>query len=155
MKKVISLSLVLLLCLTLVTGCGKSNKKEDNKDNKENNIKDEINEDGTLKEDKNENKGVLKEQVVEGITLSDVELKSTAYSSTMSIKATNNTDSAITFQYFKVYFKDKDGKNILGENGFAVASLFGTINSKESKTLNLNADRDLSNVYSISYEMVK
>ena len=69
MKKVISLSLVLLLCLTLVTGCGKSNKKEDNK---ENNIKDEINEDGTLKEDKNENKGVLKEQVVEGITLSDV-----------------------------------------------------------------------------------
>ena len=152
MKKIISLSLILLLCLTLVTGCGKSNKKEDNK---ENNIKDEINEDGTLKEDKNENKGVLKEQVVEGITLSDVELKSTAYSSTMSIKATNNTDSAITFKYFKVYFKDKDGKNILGENVFAVASLFGTINSKESKTLNLNADRDLSNIYSISYEMVK
>ena len=153
MKKIISLSFMLLLCLTLVTGCGKSNKKETTTDEK--NIKEETNDDGTLKEDKNENKGVLKEQVVEGITLNSVELKSTAYSSTMSIKATNNTDSVITFQYLKVYFKDKDGKTILGENEFAVASLFGTINSKESKTLNLNADRDLSNVYSISYEMVK
>lgn len=153
MKKIISLSLMLLLCLTLVTGCGKSNEKEDVIDNK--NIKDEINDDGTLKEDKNENKDVLKEQVIEGITLSNIELKSTAYSSTMSIKATNNTDSDITFQYLKVYFKDKDGKNILGEDVFAVAPLFGTINSKESKILNLNADRDLSNVYSISYEMIK
>ena len=152
MKKIISLSLMLLLCLTLVTGCGKSNKKEDNKDN---NIKDEINDDGTLKENKNENKGVLEEQVVDGVTISDIELKSTAYSSTMSIKATNNTDSAITFEYFKVYFKDKDGKNILGENGFAIAPLFGTINPRESKTLNLSADIDLSNVYSISYEMIK
>ena len=153
MKKIISLSFMLLLCLTLVTGCGKSNKEETTTDEK--NIKEEINDDGTLKEDKNENKGVLKEQVVEGITLNNVELKSTAYSSTMSVTAINNTNNDITFNYFKVYFKDKDGKNILGENVFAVASLFGTINSKESKTLNLNADRDLSNVYSISYEMVK
>ena len=153
MKKVISLSLMLLVCLTLVTGCGKSNKKETTTDDK--NIKDEINDDGTLKEDKNENKGVLKEQTVEGITLNSVELKSTAYSSTMSVTATNNTNNDITFNYFKVYFKDKDGKNILGEGSFAVATLFGTLKSKESKVLNLSVDSNLSNVYSISYEMVK
>lgn len=153
MKKLISLSLMLLLCLTLVTGCGKSAKKEESEIDK--NIKEEINDDGTLKEDKNENKGVLKEQTVEGITLNSVELKSTAYSSTMSVTATNNTNNDITFNYFKVYFKDKDGKNILGENNFAVATLFGTLKSKESKVLNLSVDSNLSNVYSISYEMVK
>lgn len=153
MKKIISLSFMLLLCLTLVTGCGKSNKEETTTDEK--NIKEEINDDGTLKEDKNENKGVLKEQVVEGITLNSVELKSTAYSSTMSVTATNNTNNDITFNYFKVYFEDKDGKNILGEGSFAVATLFGTLKSKESKILSLNVDTNLSDVYSISYEMVK
>ena len=153
MKKIISLSFMLLLCLTLVTGCGKSNKKETTTDEK--NIKEEINDDGTLKEDKNENKGVLKEQVVEGITLNSVELKSTTYSSTMSVTATNNTNNDITSNYFKVYFKDKDGKNILGEGSFAVATLFGTLKSKESKILSLNVDTNLSDVYSISYEMVK
>lgn len=152
MKKVISLSLVLLLCLTLVTGCGKSNKKEDNK---ENNIKDEINEDGTLKEDKNENKGVLKEQVVDGITISDVELKTTAYSTVLSITATNNTNNDITFEYFEVYFKDKDGKNVLGDNSFALITVFDTIKSKESKPLSLTVDRNLSDVYSITYKMIK
>ena len=153
MKKIISLSFMLLLCLTLVTGCGKRNKEETTTDEK--NIKEEINDDGTLKEDKNENKGVLKEQVVEGITLNSVELKSTAYSSTMSVTAINNTNNDITFNYFKVYFKDKDGKNILGEHNFAIATLFGTLKSKESKILSLNVDTNLSDVYSISYEMVK
>ena len=93
MKKIINLSLMLLLCVTLVTGCGK--KKEENKntvnDNQETNIEDEINEDGTLKEEVNNNSGVVKEQTVEGITLKNTELTSTAYTSTLKIEALNNT----------------------------------------------------------------
>ena len=157
MKKIINLSLMLLLCVTLVTGCGK--KKEENNntvnDNQETNIKDEINEDGTLKEEVNNNSGVVKEQTVEGITLKNTELTSTAYTSTLKIEALNNTNEDITLDYFKVYLKDKDGNNILGDDAFAVAAVYGTIKSKESKVLYANIDRNLSEVYSISYEMVK
>ena len=157
MKKIINLSLMLLLCVTLVTGCGKKKDETNNtgNDNQENNIKDEINEDGTLKEEVNNNSGVVKEQIVEGITLKNVELTSTAYTSTLKIEALNNTNEDITLNYFKVYLKDKDGNNILGNDSFAVAAVYGTIKSKESKVLYANIDRNLSEVYSISYEMVK
>lgn len=156
MKKIINLSLIMLLCFVVVTGCGK--KKENNdtiKDNQDTNVKDNVTEDGTLKEDKNENDGVIKEQVVEGITLKNIELKYSAYSSTITINAINNTNEDITFEYFEIYFKDKDGNNLLGEGSFAVAPVFGTIESKNSKLLSVNVDRDLSMVYSIDYKMVK
>ena len=149
MKKIINISLMLLVCLTLVTGCGKNDSKD------KADIKDEINADGTLKEDKNENKGVTKEQVIDGITINNVELKSTTYSSTISIKATNNTNDDITLKSFKLYLKDKDGNNILGDNEFATLSVYDTIKSKESKILSTTVDRDLSSIYSISYELVK
>ena len=149
MKKIINISLMLLVCLTLVTGCGKNDSKD------KADIKDEINADGTLKEDKNENKGVTKEQVIDGITINNVELKSTTYSSTISIKATNNTNDDITLKSFKLYLKDKDGNNILGDNEFATLSVYDTIKSKESKILSTTVDRNLSSIYSISYELVK
>ena len=149
MKKIINISLMLLVCLTLVTGCGKNDSKD------KADIKDEINADGTLKEDKNENKGVTKEQVIDGITINNVELKSTTYSSTISIKATNNTNDDITLKSFKLYLKDKDDNNILGDNEFATLSVYDTIKSKESKILSTTVDRDLSSIYSISYELVK
>lgn len=156
MKKIISLSLMLIFCFGIVTGCGKK-KENDNpvQDNSESNVKEEVNEDGTLKEDINSNKGVIEEKVVEGITIHNAELKTTTYSSTLTISATNNTDSDITLEYFKVYLKDKDGNNILGEGSFAVASVFGTIESGQEEILNIDFDRDLSNVYDIDYEMVK
>lgn len=149
MKKIISLSLMLLLCLTLVTGCGKDNKKDIEK--RKNNIKSEVNDNGTLKE----NKEILKEQIIDGITISNVELKTTTYSTVLSIKATNNTNSDIAFQYFEVYFKDKDGRNMLGDNSFALITVFDTIKPKESRVFNLNVDKNLSNVYNIIYKMIK
>lgn len=157
MKKIINLSLMSLLCVLLITGCGKKKEESNNpvNDNKEPNIKDEINEDGTLKKEVNNNSGVVKEQVVEGITLKNIELTSTAYTSTLKIEALNNTNEDITLKYFKVYLKDKDGKNILGNDEYAVASVYGTIKSKETKVLYANIDRNLSEVYSIDYEMVK
>lgn len=156
MKKIISLSLMFILCFGIITGCGK--KKENDKpeqNNPELHEKEEVNEDGTLKEDINSNKGVIEDKNVDGITIHNVELKSTTYSSTLTISAKNNTDSDITLEYFKVYLKDKDGNNILGEGSFAVATVFGTIESSQEKILNVDFDRDLSNVYDIEYEMVK
>ena len=61
----------------------------------------------------------------------------------------------IFVNYFKVYLKDKDGNNILGNDAFAVAPAYGPIKSKKSQVLYANIDRNLSEVYSISYEMVK
>ena len=143
MKKIVNIGLVLLLCLFFITGCKKEDKKND------------VNDNGTLKEEKNNNKGVLKEQVIDGITISGVKLNSTTYSATMSINATNDTENDITLEYFKVYFKDEDGNNILGGDSFALIPVFDTIKSKETKVLSTNIDRNLSSVYSVSYEIVK
>lgn len=146
-----------MLCLTLLVGCETKNeeklKEETNKENNETNIKEEINDNGTLKEEINNN--VIKEQVIDGITFSDVEIVTTTYSSTISIKMTNNTNNDITLEYVKIYFKDKEGNNILGEGIFAVGSFFGTIETNQTEVLNINVDANLSEVYNIDYEIVK
>lgn len=155
MKKVMSIILIIMISFMLMTGCGKINKKDENSIPEDNKIKEEINDDGTLKEEKNENSEVVKEQIVNGITLSNTNLTSTAYSSKITIEATNNTDEDIIIDYFKVILKDKDGNNVLGDGGFAVAPVSGKIKSKTTKTLYVDFDSDLSNVMSITYEVIK
>ena len=150
MKKIINILLLLLICFVLIIGCGKKKESSPNV-----NIKNEINPDGTLKEEINNNSGVVKEQIVEGITLKNIELKTTAYTSNLKIDALNNTNEDIKLEYFKVYLKDKNGNNILENNGFAIASVYGIIKSKETKVLYVSFDKNLSEVQSIIYEMVK
>lgn len=161
MKNIAKAILISLMGLALVTGCGCSNTKKDNKPNtgvdakEQEKLKSEINADGTLKEEVNDNKGVVKEQTVEGITLTKTNFVSTAYTTTITVVAKNNTSNDITLEYFEVYLYDKNGKNVLGDGEFAVASVFGTIKANEEKTLTMNIDRNLNEVESIEYKMVK
>ena len=155
MKK-LGITLVAMVAVFSLSGCG-CQKKPTETTKPEENV---TNPDGTLKENVNTNEGVVKEQVVGNITLKDVNVVSTAYSATIRITATNNTDSDVSLSYFKIILKDKDGKNILGTNAngedeFAVAPVYGTIKAKESKTLNASIDRNLDNVASFEYELVK
>lgn len=150
MKKALFIILSFVSIMS-ISGCG-CNKKQENPTNNQDSIK---NEDGTLKETVNTNTGVTKIQEVDGITLSEPALVSTAYNSVLTIKAENKTKSDISLNYFKVYFKDKDGKYILTDPNYAVAPVYGTIKSNESMTLIANIDSNLNSVYTIEYEMIK
>ena len=156
MKNIAKIALISLVGLTLISGCGCSKKEETDTQKKEQEkLKSEINSDGTLKEEVNKNKGVVKEQTVEGITLTKTNFVTTAYTTTITVVAKNNTNSDITLEYFEVYLKYKNGKNVLGDGEFAPAPVFGTIKANEEKTLTVNIDRNLSEVESIEYKMVK
>lgn len=140
MRRLISLNLMLLFCLTLVTGCGK-NKQKSNSDIKNENT--------------NTHTNVINEQVIDGITFNNVRLENMTNYSMLSINATNNTDNDITFKYIKVYLKDKNGNNVLGEGSYFVATLSDAIKSKETKVLKISVNNNLNNIYSVSYEIVR
>lgn len=155
MKNVLKMSLMSLVSLSLITGCGCTKEGKTPEEKEKDKLQSEINEDGTLKEEINNNKGVVSDQTVEGITLSDVKFVTTAYTTSVTLKAKNNTSSDITVEYFKAFLKDKNGKNVLGDGEFANVPIYDTIKSGETKETTFNIDRSLSEVTSIEYEMVK
>ena len=63
MKKIINITLMLLVCLTLVTGCGKDkSKNEDKKDDNKTTV------------EVNNNEEVTKDQNIEGIMITNTSL---------------------------------------------------------------------------------
>lgn len=140
MKKVISLSLMLLVCLTLVTGCGKNNKKEENKkdDNKQ-----------TV--EVNDNQEVIKDQNIDGIEITNTSLIYEDGISYLTATVTNNTGVDYELNEYKINVKDSDGNIIVTMPGY-VGSI---LKNGESKNINTMISEDLSKAYSIEYEVVK
>ena len=91
MKKVINITLMLLVCLTLVTGCGKDkSKNEDKKDDNKTTV------------EVNNNEEVTKAQNIEGITITNTSL---VYEDGISyLKATAASSVGIAKYEFKIDF---------------------------------------------------
>ena len=140
MKKVINITLMLLVCLTLVTGCGKDkSKNEDKKDDNKTTV------------EVNNNEEVTKAQNIEGITITNTSLVYEDGISYLKATVTNNTGSDYELNEYKINVKDNNGNIIVTMPGY-VGSV---IKNGESKTVNTMISEDLSKAYSIEYEVVK
>ena len=140
MKKVINISLMLLVCLTLVTGCGKDkSKNEDKKDDNKTTV------------EVNNNEEVTKDQNIEGIEITNTSLVYEDGISYLKATVTNNTGSDYELNEYKINVKDSDGNIIVTMPGYVGSVL----KNGESKTINTTIGEDLSKAYSIEYEVVK
>ena len=140
MKKVINITLMLLVCLTLVTGCGKDkSKNEDKKDDNKTTV------------EVNNNEEVTKDQNIEGIMITNTSLVYEDGISYLKATVTNNTGSDYELNEYKINVKDNDGNIIVTMPGYVGSVL----KNGESKTINTMISEDLSKAYSIEYEVVK
>ena len=140
MKKVINITLILLVCITLVTGCGKDKTKNDDKKD-----------DNKTTVEVNNNEEVTKDQNIEGITITNTSLVYEDGISYLKATVTNNTSSDYELNEYKINVKDSDGNIIVTMPGY-VGSV---IKNGESKSINTMISEDLSKAYSIEYEVVK
>ena len=131
---------MLLVCLTLVTGCGKDkSKNEDKKDDNKTTV------------EVNNNEEVTKDQNIEGITITNTSLVYEDGISYLKATVTNNTGSDYELNEYKINVKDSDGNIIVTMPGYVGSVL----KNGESKTINTTIGEDLSKAYSIEYEVVK
>ena len=131
---------MLLVCLTLVTGCGKDkSKNEDKKDDNKTTV------------EVNNNEEVTKAQNIEGITITNTSLVYEDGISYLKATVTNNTGSDYELNEYKINVKDSDGNIIVTMPGY-VGSV---IKNGESKSINTMISEDLSKAYSIEYEVIK
>ena len=131
---------MLLVCLTLVTGCGKDkSKNEDKKDDNKTTV------------EVNNNEEVTKDQNIEGITITNTSLVYEDGISYLKATVTNNTGSDYELNEYKINVKDNNGNIIVTMPGY-VGSV---IKNGESKTINTMISEDLSKAYSIEYEVIK
>lgn len=135
MKRILQISIIIVLSLSLITGCG--TKKE------ENNTKNE--------ENYNTNEGVIKDQKVGELKFTNTSLLTTENNSTLVTMVTNPTDEDIEIRIFKINVKDKNGKTLATLEGY----VGGVIPSKESREITSNVDINLDSATAIEYEMVK
>ena len=140
MKKIINITIMLLVCLTLVTGCGKD--KTTNDDKKEDNMP-------TI--EVNDNQEVIKDQNIDGIEITNTSLVYEDGISYLKATVTNNTGSDYELNEYKINVKESDGNIIVTMPGY-VGSV---IKNGESKSINTMISEDLSKAYSIEYEVVK
>ena len=132
MKKVITLSLSMLLVVGLITGCG-CKKKEENK-------KEEINK-------TNENQTVVEDQVFEGLEFVNVG----ASNKIVKTIVINNTGVVYEGSKFSMKIMDENG-NVLKEVTDKVKGPMETGTTKEIET---KVDIDLSKAAAIEYSIVK
>lgn len=126
MKKI----LFVIISILILTGC---NKKEEVTN--------------LIKVNQNEN--IIKEQVVSNLTLTDVSLYYEKGLSTFNAKIKNDTENDIAISDFNIVFKNENGTIIikLKENDINI------IEANSSKNISIVSDIDLSNAYSVEYEI--
>ena len=140
MKKIVNIALMLLMCMTLVTGCGKDKTKNDDKK-----------EDDKPTIEVNDNKEVIKDQNIDGIEITNTSLVYEDGISYLNATVTNNTGSDYELNEYRINVKDSDDNIIVTMPGYVGSVL----KNGESKTINTMITEDLSKAASIEYEVVK
>ena len=125
---------------TLVTGCGKSNKKEEEKieDNKT-----------TVEVNMNEN--VIKNQNIDGIEITNTSLVYEDGISYLKATVTNHTGTDYELSEYRISVKDSNGNVIVTIPGY----IGNILKDGESKLINTMISEDLSKATSIEYEVIK
>ena len=139
MKKIINISLVLMICTLVLTGCGNKTDKTNNTTKKDSEIQ------------VNTNQDVIKDQEVEGIKMTNTSMTTKDGVTTFQTTVTNNTGSDYKLNEYNILVKDKDGNVIKTIPGYVGS----TIKNGESKTLKSTTNADLTGAVSVEYEVSK
>ncbi|MBP3460896.1 MAG: hypothetical protein J6K21_00600 [Bacilli bacterium] len=136
MKKIIFISISILLIIGLATGCGCNKKEKVSKDNP----------------NYDANFNVAKDQEVDGLKISGVSLIINKNGvSSFSATVTNTTSEIYKLNTIKLIFKDKNKNNIEEFIGF----IGSDITPDESRSLTFSTDKDLTKAYEIEYQIIK
>ena len=134
MKKIISVSILMLLVMGLVTGCG-CTKKE--------------------KEDKNEkpdNTPVTADDQINNLIYEGLEFVNAGVSDgVIKTIVINNTGSVYKGSKFSMKIMDKEGNTILE----LTDEVKGSMETGTTKTIETKVDKDLSEAVAIEYSIVK
>ena len=132
MKKALKIILISLMGLSLLTGCGKKEEQEP-----------------PIKVNTNEN--VIKDQEVEGLTMTNTSLVYENGTTTLVTEVTNNTKEDYPVKRIKITVKDKEG-NIITT---LIGTIADTIKPGESRIIDTDTPIDLSEAESIEYSVIK
>ena len=135
MKK--KIGIILVACLAMfATGCG-CDKKEEKVEKKEDEVKVNTSED------------IVKDQVVEGLKLTNTSLSSQNGMATLVTEVSNNTGKDEYLLSFNIYIKDKDG-NVIAENFGYVGEV---IPNGTSRTITSSWDQELVAATAVEYSI--
>ena len=134
MKKILRNISLICLCL-LLTGCFGKKKEETKKEEPKKTVV--------------KSKNVIKDQTIDGIKISDVDLSVTDGASTYTAKVTNTTKKDIAVEDIDIIVKDKDGNQLVQLLGY----VGGTIKPDDSKPITSSTDADLKKADSITYKI--
>ncbi len=130
-KKII---VTLFICIIFITGCGCEKKGEQN--------------------DKyTVNEGVLKEKKVGNLEIFDIEMELTEDGSVFTIYFKNISNETIDIKKFKLYFKDKDGNQLLNEP--KELDYDQSIQPDETQCIIVAIDKNLSEAVDVDYEIIQ
>ena len=132
MNKTLKIILISLMGLSLLTGCGKKEEQEP-----------------PIKVNTNEN--VIKDQEVEGLTMTNTSLVYEKGTTTLVTEVTNNTKEDYPVKRIKITVKDKEG-NIITT---LIGTIADTIKPGESRIIDSDTPIDLSEAESIEYSVIK
>lgn len=134
MKKI---GIILIACLAMfATGCG-CDKKEEKVEKKEDEVKVNTSED------------IVKDQVVEGLQLTNTSLSSQNGMATLVTEVSNNTGKDEYLLSFNIYIKDKDG-NVIAEN---IGYVGEVIPNGTSRTITSSWDQELVGATAVEYSI--
>ena len=132
MNKTLKIILISLMGLSLLTGCGKKEEIEP-----------------PIKVNTNEN--VIKDQEVEGLTMTNTSLVYENGTTTLVTEVINNTKEDYTLKRIKIIVKDKEG-NIITT---LIGTIADTLKPGESRIIDSDTPIDLSEAESIEYSVIK
>lgn len=138
MKKLINISFILLLCLCLITGCGKKKTKDTETGNKP--IKDEI----------KVNTTVTMDQTIEEFKIEDVNLFYDKGETFFEAYVTNTLETETSLRRIRIHIMNGEDE-IANLPGF----IGGTLSPSEKKLLTSSKAGDYTNATSIRYEIVR
>ena len=141
MKKILNISLVILLSLILITGCGKKNVNNENNQNNE------------QKENQNilENTKVIGSQTIGSLKFEIKSLKYENEVSTLEYVITNETQDEIIMPSFKMTITDGEKKLYVLNMSYKDKKL----SPNESITSKKEIKKDLTKATSITFELIE
>ena len=145
MKKIIIMSLTIILSISLLTGCGKKNTNSDNQtDNNQN--KEE-------KENKNisANTNVIGSQTIGSLTFEIKALKYENEVSTLEYLITNNSQIEVMIPLYKVMISDDGGVRY----EYDINHKNNILDSNKTLKIKKEIKKDLTKATSIKFELVE
>lgn len=135
MKKITKILFLFIATFIFLTGCNNTEEKENKKETQKENI----------------NKEVIKDQNLEVFKFTNTSLKYENSTSVLQTTVTNTSSEKQYLKEFKIHVRDKKDNEIVELIGY----VGDYIDKNQSKIITSSYGDDLTNAYSIDYEIIR